>query len=493
MKKILIAFMLLFNLYGSNLIYGQNNSFCQTIANKSVSRTAGVIDAPLQPCKAYTIRVYIHRIKSTAGVGYTNTADDIVMDNLNNSYNQYGITFIKSGSRDWINNTYADANLLSIFSSIPSDGQNGFQSNAVNIYLLPASNTALRGGNVPDGFKQIILLCGTRTVTPCNGSPSNYEIPISKVVAHEMGHSFGLQHTFGETFNGDDGLSDTPFDNTYLALEPNTCVSSGNCGFVGSLNCSSCALASTQANLQNFMSYTVPTCMREFSEKQVNLMRYNLNNTMSPVVSASNITSYGPNLLNMTRGANISVLTVNMVSPGSHNIYSNVNPTTLLSNMNWSSTAPSSNWGVFGTKNTNAFISLNSGQNYNLLLNGTDKCGTTNRTLTFVAQSGFKIMSSAKVINTLTIEFDNVAYLEALPESISLYDEKSTKEEVVVYLKDIFDKKGFIENNRINIDVSKLSRGVKILRFIYQLAPIVGKQKTSVEMEVKTERVILIN
>ena len=55
----------------------------------------------------------------------------------------------------------------------------------------------MSGGFVPSENEQILLVGGIKVVTHCqNPKTIVYEITIFGVVIHEMGHYFGLIHTF---------------------------------------------------------------------------------------------------------------------------------------------------------------------------------------------------------------------------------------------------------------------------------------------------------
>ena len=55
----------------------------------------------------------------------------------------------------------------------------------------------MSGGFVPSEDEQILLVDGIKVVTHCqNLETIVYEITIFGVVIHEMGHYFGLIHTF---------------------------------------------------------------------------------------------------------------------------------------------------------------------------------------------------------------------------------------------------------------------------------------------------------
>lgn len=98
----------------------------------------------------------------------------------------------------------------------------------------------------------------------------------------------------------------------------------------------------------------------------------------------------------------------------------------------------------------------------------------------------------------LEIEFDNVDYLEALPQQIVLFDEKTGSEELRVSLREIFKSKQF-DKKKIVIDVRKLSRGMKIINFLYiKLDSKEAQEKLkngleNADIERKTDRIVLVD
>lgn len=194
--------------------------------------------------------------------------------------------------------------------------------------------------------------------------------------------------------------------------------------------------------------------------------------------------------------------TVNFVSAGSYNVNSNLHPSCELNQdvcWNWQSGScasnSGSNWGVSGSRNINAWFNLSSGQSVTFSIKATNPCGTSNRYITFVAQSYYRMANTNGIKDRLDIEFDNVDYLEILPQQIVLFDEKTGKEELRVSMKEIFDNKQF-DSKKISIDVRKLSRGMKIVNFLYLKLDSKEVQDQlkigAVELERKTDRVLLI-
>jgi Pregnancy-associated plasma protein-A len=484
MKKISILLLWSFMMVST---YSFGQGFCITQSQKS-NAASSVQRIATQPCKLYQIKVYIHRVNNDVGNGYGSSIDNVIMGNLNTSFNSYGIFFSLSGSRIWYENTYANPNTNAlVLQGLPNNSSNGFQSDAINIYVLPA-NSQIQGGFVPNSNKQILMIGGTRSVSHCQApSTVQYIIASSKVVSHEMGHCFGLLHTFDT--NGDDGLSDTPIDNITTAVGAQGCINTTNCQFTGS--CSTCTLTSNPTtNMNNFMSYTNPPCMSYFSPMQLDVMRNTLNTSLQSVVSSYNTGS--PSLMNIKYDNSYLAYTVNSVSAGYHSIQTNELPETLTQPISWMSSSNVS-WGVSGMNNVNGWFSFNSGQSSTFNINATNICGSSARNVTFVVRSSYRIFSSANVKKDLTIEFDNIEYSESLPQSIKIFDEKSTKEEKEIFVRDQYDKKQLIEGKRLNIDVSSLSRGNKILHFYYNRTKISDNNKVQQDYDIKVERVILVN
>lgn len=214
-------------------------------------------------------------------------------------------------------------------------------------------------------------------------------------------------------------------------------------------------------------------------------VEYQPNNTLT--YYARNLCSAAPNLQNMTYDWGSTVNTVNFVSSGGHNVYSNINPATLSQSINWSPN--NSNAWFYGQNNVNASFNLGSGQSITFFMSATNPCGTSTRNPTFVAQSGWRMYANTEVKDIMYIGFDNVEYLETLPTSIIISDEKSGKNEMEISMKELFDRKQFDKDKRIAIDVRKLSRGVKIIGFIYPQLD----SKDQTQFERKTDRAILID
>lgn len=111
----------------------------------------------------------------------------------------------------------------------------------------------------------------------------------ARSLAHEMGHWFNLDHTFGQTNNpgvscGDDNITDTPVTKGNFSTCP---ASSTNTTIL----CSS-GQSTYYQNVENIMDYS--SCPKNFTSGQTNVMHTVLNSSLSGrnnIWSASNLTS----------------------------------------------------------------------------------------------------------------------------------------------------------------------------------------------------------
>ncbi|RSK49943.1 M43 family zinc metalloprotease [Hymenobacter rigui] len=184
----------------------------------------------------------------TTGITRTYSAQTTVGDNT-----------IKNVIR-WDPNRY-----LNIWVSDNANGAGGYA-------FLPCPGTSLDGIVIRNAqFGGVGRSCG-----------SNF---CRRSLTHEVGHYFGLPHTWGNSnnvglpsnCNVDDGIADTP----------NTSGSSQDCNL-------SFAPCGVLANVQNYMDYA--SCSRMFTEGQKAVMRASLTRTCrSTLVSATNLRATGTN------------------------------------------------------------------------------------------------------------------------------------------------------------------------------------------------------
>ncbi|KAH6659022.1 extracellular metalloprotease [Truncatella angustata] len=198
--------------------------------------------------------VYFHIIASStsASAGYlSNATVDAQLDVLNEAYAPHGISFTDAG-RDWTVNsvwardgaetamktalhkgTYADVNIYFV-SDLDAFGYCYLPQSGVTNSVLIQDGCTILAGTVPGGDQ----------------TDYNY----GYTVVHEIGHWFGLYHTFqgGCTGNGD-YVSDTPPEKTAASGCPatrDTCTGGG------------------VDPIHNYMDYSDDTCYEEFTAGQ---------------------------------------------------------------------------------------------------------------------------------------------------------------------------------------------------------------------------------
>ena len=164
------------------------------------------------------------------------------------------------------------AGFLNIFVSDNVTAGHGFDTdnNGVIDDLLGIAD--LNGGATPNGNGVFVVhgAFGSQLFPGCSsGGPIDTFTPFDggSTLTHEIGHYFGLDHTFDEERFGND-LGDTPAQTTpnygCPTVNVNTCTSNG-CGSDGLTPCVGYA--------GNFMDYVDDDCMFTFTEDQVMLMQ----------------------------------------------------------------------------------------------------------------------------------------------------------------------------------------------------------------------------
>ncbi|KAL7808114.1 hypothetical protein V8C44DRAFT_366913 [Trichoderma aethiopicum] len=208
------------------------------------------------------VDVHIHIVAESQDDAAGNLSDDVVHEQikvLSSDYAPADIFFsLKSIDRTsnatWANGTdlhgmwhqlrkgtYRDLNLY----FVPTLEYYGFCS-------MPTTGDDLVDSVWQDG-------CTIRSDTVPGGSAVNYNL--GKTVTHEVGHWFGLWHTFE---GGCDG------DGDYVADTPAQAAASDGCPPEGQ---DSCPNQPGKDAFHNFMDYSSDACYREFTPGQMNRMR----------------------------------------------------------------------------------------------------------------------------------------------------------------------------------------------------------------------------
>lgn len=111
------------------------------------------------------------------------------------------------------------------------------------------------------------------------GNTGTVAAPYNKgrTATHEIGHWLGLRHLWGDADCGDDGIADTPQQQT------------GNTGCTSFPHLSSCSVNSYGDMFMNFMDFSDDACMNMFTQGQKNEMRslFALGNSKNSFLNAA--------------------------------------------------------------------------------------------------------------------------------------------------------------------------------------------------------------
>ena len=94
----------------------------------------------------------------------------------------------------------------------------------------------------------------------------------------------------------------------------------------------------------------------------------------------------------------------------------------------------------------------------------TNSFGTSNTLYYYIpAMGSFTSAYPNPAKDLLTLEFTTLKFSESLPSKIEILSEHHTKPVIYVPVREIYDKNGFADDNKIQIDVKNLSRGIYYL------------------------------
>lgn len=347
---------------------------------------------------------------------------------------------------------------------------------AVNIYILD-NNTWNQGR--AEGIPGLALVLG--------GKANGIELVTSLVMAHELGHCLNLFHTFHgcettdcggdivpgiclELPNGTNGttcgdfVADTPAD-PFINFNAPNCV--WNRTSYTACIASGLTVNSYNPIVSNIMTYVYPNCYVDFTEGQANRMRTELQRNGSILGVVKTTFNNVPNLASSSIMFNGSVVTgPTSVNTGSYNLFVPIqespNTTTYSYSVVGGSGTMSASIGSSSGGSCVINISGGSGNRFIRIVTSND-CGSVSRDIVLYKPSDFKVFPNPTK-STLTVEFDYTEYLESLPDQLEIISEKTLKVEKNISMKDIFEKKAFREGNKIDFDISVLSRGIYYLR-----------------------------
>ena len=220
----------------------------------------------------YTMRVFVHVVRSSSGVGLGSNIVTAMLSKLNKDYAGTQIDFQSAGSDFIDDNTFYNQLDTTEYSSLYSTNS---QPNAIDIYVLGTSTVT--GGYL--GMAQSI----PSTALWIHGSVYN-----TSVLSHEMGHCLGLYHTHhgtvfepgdlnqcSELVNGSNSSTCGDYIND-TAADPNLW---NGCKYNGG-NKTDANGQKYNPNSANYMAYSDYTCWTTFTSMQKQRMLDFIGNTM---------------------------------------------------------------------------------------------------------------------------------------------------------------------------------------------------------------------
>ena len=270
----------------------------QVIKSNALSNTA-LSSATLQQASglpqsdgSYSVNVFFHLLVAPDGVTGVKASSLPTLTNiLSSAFLSSKIKIVNAGY-DYISNfTYNPLGDAQFASLIKINNK----ANAVNIYLLYDNNAP--GGRTDNVVGHSIAI--------------TYQLALTPVVAHELGHALGLFHTFhGQESGGcperidgtncstcGDYICDTPADPYSGGLYP----ANSDCAYTGG--------GGYNPDVTNFMCYALPKCLNHFTWGQSSRM---INSILKePVIQPVILTISGVSAFCQT-----SSYTINNLVPG---------------------------------------------------------------------------------------------------------------------------------------------------------------------------------
>lgn len=173
------------------------------------------------------------------------------------------------GADAWDVNTYLNIWVINIL-------EGAIQSDVIGITVPPAFTDSTKFSN-PYAKNEMGIVLSYEVIGRKQAANDSFLLNynLGRTCTHEMGHYFGLFHTWGDddsggvcrcpwdSGGGDDGIADTP---------PEGCVHYGCYSFPFMDRCNS----SDGIMYMNYMDYTDDSCMQMFTVEQVSRMDYNI-------------------------------------------------------------------------------------------------------------------------------------------------------------------------------------------------------------------------
>ena len=205
-----------------------------------------------------------------------------------------------------ITRTYTTTSSFSGYTSMKyssSGGQDAWNtSDYLNIWVCNLSSGLLGFATFPGGNSSTDgVVCDYAYFG--NSGTATYPYHLGRTATHEVGHYLNLYHIWGDSYCGNDYVSDTPKHE------------GSNYGCPSFPHASSCSGTGSNGEMfMNYMDYTNDACMYMFTTGQKNRMRATLNGSRSSLLSSNGCTAAFTPLLLQGVVTNVSCNSANGAS-----------------------------------------------------------------------------------------------------------------------------------------------------------------------------------
>ncbi len=272
-----------------------NDTFCGTNSTAPVYKGVYLESSSTKSSsESFCLRVYMHVIRKTdKSGGVTEAQVDESFSILENDFAPHNIHFTRIDSINYVDQDhYYLAKKAGTMAEIFTDLSVSRHYDGIDIFIFPDdAHLAMGIAGEGVGLTSALLVSGSRFESCATSVLSR-----TSAISHEMGHVLGLYHTHmgfkshgvedfdsntcRELIDGSnsticgDYISDTPAD-PYLRGEVD--CTSGVCIYDGDAVEPGRGGKAYNPDVNNYMSYTTPTCLSQFSNGQVSAMRNAIN------------------------------------------------------------------------------------------------------------------------------------------------------------------------------------------------------------------------
>ncbi len=127
-----------------------------------------------------------------------------------------------------------------------------------------------------------------------------------------------------------------------------------------------------------------------------------------------------------------------------------------------------------------AYITTTSGAS--ICVSGTNSCGTGTPYCFYIPASGgmLKSVSPNPAQDVVLVELNNAEKIDFLPAALNMYRENSTNPVKSISVRELYERKAFVDGNKVSLSVADLPRGVYYLHAIPAQGSKLDAQKTRI-------------